>query len=126
MGLVMNNTIVYSGVHIDQSALNEEFQIGRKLYFGKFLSTSLDRRKAIEFTFGNGFLFIITIKNNENNNYCYNIENFAIVNNQGFQDAEREILITAFTLFKITRIEKDKTLSKIYMDCLGFENNNFA
>ena len=126
MGLVTNNTIVYSGVHIDQSALNEEFQIGRKLYFGKFLSTSLDRNKAIEFTLGYGFLFIITIKNNENNNYCYNIENFAIVNNQGFQDAEREILITAFTLFKITRIERDNKLSKIYMDCLGFENNNFA
>ena len=127
MRLVENNTIVYSGVYMEQSALNEEFQIGRKLYFGKFRSTSLDRNKAIEFTLGYGFLFIITIKNNENHNYCYNIENFAIVNNPEFQDDEREILITAFTLFKITRIERiNDTLIEIYMDCLGFENNNFV
>lgn len=122
MDLVENNTIVYSGVHIDQCALNEEFKIGRRLYFGKFLSTSLDKEKAKEFTFGNGFLFIITIKNNEENNYCYNIEKFAVVNNEGYEDAEREILITAFALFQITNIVKGNDITEIYMDCFGFEN----
>ena len=39
----------------------------------------------------------------------------------------KEILITTFTLFKITRIERiNDTLIEIYMDCLGFENNNFV
>ena len=122
MDLVENNTIVYSGVHIDQCALNEEFKIGRRLYFGKFLSTSLDKEKAKEFTFGNGFLFIITIKNNEENNYCYNIEKFAVVNHEGYEDAEREILITAFALFQITNIVKGNDITEIYMDCFGFEN----
>ena len=125
MGLVQDNTIVYSGAHFEQSALNEEFQIGRKLYFGKFLSTSLDRQKALEFTFGRGFLFVITIKNNENNNYCYNIEQFATINNPGYQDAEREILITAFALFKIVNIVKGNEISEIHLDCLGFDNDIF-
>ena len=122
MDLLENNTIVYSGVHIDQCALNEEFKIGRRLYFGKFLSTSLDKEKAKEFTYGNGFLFIITIKNNEESNYCYNIEKFAVVNNEGYEDAEREILITAFALFQITNIVKGNDITEIYMDCFGFEN----
>ena len=126
MGLVKDNTIVYSGVHIDQTALNEEFKIGRKLYFGKFLSTSLDKEAAKIFTYGNGFLFIIRIKNNEKSNYCYNIEKFANFNNEGQEDAEREVLITAFSLFQITNIDKGRQISEIYMDCLGFDNFEYG
>ena len=125
MGLVQDGIIVYSGAHFDQCALNEEFKIGRKLYFGKFLSTSLDRQKALEFTYGSGFLFVITIRNNENNNYCYNIERFATINNPGYQDDEREILITAFALFEISNIIRGDEISEIHLDCLGFDKDIF-
>ena len=85
MKLVKDNTIVYSGVHVDQSALNEEFQIGRKLYIGKFLSTSVDKKIAKGFTCDKGFLFVITIKNNETKNYCYNIEKIPVAEEEGWK-----------------------------------------
>ena len=78
---------------IKATVLNEEFQIGRKLYIGKFLSTSLEKKVAKGFTCDKGFLFIIRIKNNENKNYCYNIEKIQVVDEEGKQDNEKEILI---------------------------------
>ena len=124
MKLVKDNTIVYSGVHVDQSALNEEFKIGRKLYIGKFLSTSVDKEIAKEFIFDKGFLFIITIKNNETKNYCYNIEKIPVAEEEGMEDNEKEILIIPFALFQITNIVRNDNISEIYMDCLGILNNN--
>ena len=114
MKLVRDNTVVYSGICIDNYALSEEFQKGRKLYFGKFLSTSIDRNVAETFACDNGFLFIITIKNNERSNYCYKINQFS-----QFKQ-EEEILITAFALFQITNIVKRNNKYEIYLDCLGF------
>ena len=124
MKLVKDNTIVYSGVHVDQSALNEEFKIGRKLYIGKFLSTSVDKEIAKEFIFDKGFLFIITIKNNEAKNYCYNIEQIPVAEEEGKEDNEKEILIIPFALFQITNIVRNDNISEIYLDCLGILNNN--
>ena len=124
MKLVKDNTIVYSGVHVDKSALNEEFQIGRKLYIGKFLSTSLEKKVAKGFTCDKGFLFIIRIKNNETKNYCYNIEKIQVVEEEGKQDNEKEILIIPFALFQITNIVKNDNISEIYLDCLSILNNN--
>ena len=124
MKLVKDNTIVYSGVHVDKSALNEEFQIGRKLYIGKFLSTSLEKKVAKGFTCDKGFLFIIRIKNNETKNYCYNIEKIQVVEEEGKQDNEKEILIIPFALFQITNIVKNDNISESYLDCLSILNNN--
>ena len=124
MELVKDNTIVYSGIHVDQSALNEEFQIGRKLYIGKFLSTSVDKEIAKGFIFENGFLFIITIKNNETKNYCYNIEKIPVTEEENMEDNEKEILIIPFALFKITNIVRNDKISEIYLDCLGILNND--
>ena len=115
MELVKDNSEVFSGMCIDKSVLNEEFQIGRRLYFGKFLSTSPSRDLAEFYTFEEGFLFIIKIKNNERSNYCYNIRKIS-----HFRDNEDEVLITAFALFQITNIVEREPISEIYLDCLGF------
>jgi hypothetical protein len=114
MKLVRDNTVVYSGICIDKYGLSEEFQKGRKLYFGKFLSTSIDRNVAEMFAGDNGILFIINIKNNERSNYCYKINQFSQFNQ------EEEILITAFALFQITNIVNRNNKCEIYLDCLGF------
>ena len=118
MELVKDNTVVYSGICIDKYVLSEEFQKGRKLYFGKFLSTSIDRNVEEIFTGDKGILFIITIKNNERSNYCYKISQLSHFN-QG-QNDEEEILITAFALFQITNIVNRNNICEINLDCLGF------
>ena len=118
MELVRDNTIVYSGMCIDTNVLNEEFQKGRKLYFGKFLSTSIDREVSERFACDKGFLFIINIKNNESSNYCYKISKISHFNQEN--NNEEEILITAFALFQITNIVKKENLYEIHLDCLGF------
>ena len=96
---------------------SEEFKIGRKLYFGTFLSTTIDREVAEIYSSNNGLLFIITIKNNEQNNYCYQIQNVS-----NYPD-EVEILITAFSLFTITNVVKNNSRLEIYLDCYGFKHD---
>ena len=118
MELVKDNTVVYRGICIDNYALSEEFQKGRKLYFGNFVSTSLDREVAKGFVCDNGFLFIITIKNNQRSNYCYKISRISQFSRDN--NTEEEILITAFSLFKITDIAHRDNICYIYLDCLGF------
>lgn len=117
MELVRDNTVVFSGICIDKYVLSQEFQKGRKLYFGKFLSTSIDRNVAEMFTSDNGILFIIRIKNNQKSNYCYNIRRLS-----QFGEEEEEILITAFAVFQITDIFHRGNKCEIYLDCLGFNH----
>ena len=106
---VNNGTIVYRGVSLPAP---KDWKVGKKFYFGEFISTSLDINVAKNFSCGET-LMVITIKNNgtgKRNNYCRYVED--ITNYPG----EKEVLITAFCIFKITKID-GKTY---YLDCEGY------
>ena len=120
MELVSDGTTVYRGIYIDNYVLGKEFKKGRKLYFGNFISTSLNRDIGKYYTFGKGFFFIIKIKNNQNNNYCYKISKISHYNLGN--NNEEEVLITAFALFQITNIVQRENIYEIYLDCLGFSH----
>ena len=98
----------------------EDFQIGRQLYFGNFLSTSTDEEVAKIFTEGKGLFLIITIKNNQKKNYCYEISKISHFNRK--DNDEKEVLIIPFVLFKITKIEHRENIYDIYLECLGFSH----
>ena len=109
---VKNGTIVYRGVSLPAP---KDWKVGKKFYFPQFISTSLDENIAINFSCGET-LMIITIKNNGiegRNNYCRYIEDDEC---EYPELEEKEVLITAFCIFKITKIE-GKTY---YLDCEGY------
>ena len=115
MTLVSDGTIVYRGIFMDKYIPIEDFQIGRQLYFGNFLSTSTDEEVAKIFTEGKGLFLIITIKNNQKKNYCYEISGISQFN-------EEEVLIIPFVLFQITNVVHRENLYDIDLDCLGFSH----
>ena len=87
-------------------------EIGKKFYFGEFVSTSTDEDVAESFSDG-GTLMEIKIKNNGTNgrnNYCRYVGDIS-----DYSD-EEEVLITAFCIFKITDIEGNY----YYLDCEGY------
>ena len=106
---VKNGTIVYRGVSFPAP---KDWKVGKRFYFGEFVSTSLDIEVAKDFA--NGFtLLVITLKNNGvngRNNYCRYIED--ITNIPG----EEEVLITAFCIYTITKIDGNT----YYLDCEGY------
>ena len=110
---VPNNTIVYRGI---KAKVPFNVGIGTKFYFQEFLSTSKDINIAKMFA-NSGTLMVISIQNNGINGnkvYCRDIENIS-----RFPE-EREVIITAFCEFKITKIEKQNNLDVIYLTCIGY------
>ena len=110
---VPNNSIVYRGI---KAKVPFNVGIGTKFYFQEFLSTSKDINIAKDFA-NNGTLLIISIQNNGINGkkvYCRDIENISRY------PWEKEIIITAFCEFKITKIEKQNNLDVIYLTCIGY------
>ena len=105
---VSNGTRVYRGVKLSPPS---DWKIGKKFYFGEFVSTSTDEDVAESFSDG-GTLMEIKIKNNGTNgrnNYCRYVGDIS-----DYSD-EEEVLITAFCIFKITDIEGNY----YYLDCEG-------
>ena len=106
---VKNGTVVYRGISV---AAPKDWKVGKRFYFGEFISTSLDINVAKNFS--NGVtLLVITLNNNGvngRNNYCRYVED--ITQYRG----EKEVLITAFCIFKITKIDGNT----YYMDCEGY------
>ena len=105
---VKNGTVVYRGV---ATPAPSSWKVGSRFYFPEFVSTSLDYDIAYNFSKG-VTMFVITIKNNGNdgrNNYCRNI---ADISNYD----EEEVLITAFCIFTITKIDGNT----YYLDCEGY------
>ena len=106
---VSNGTIVYRGISVPAPS---NWKVGSRFYFGEFISTSLDINVAKRFAMGETLL-VITIKNNGTpgrNNYCRYVED--ITQYKG----EEEIIITAFCIFTIKKID-GKTY---YLDCEGY------
>jgi len=111
---VKNGTIVYKGVKLPPP---KNLRVGNRFYFPEFVSTSLNLETAKKFakrkdnTYGT--ILVIKIKNNGVNNrlyYCRNIEEITQFH------GEDEIMITAFCIFQITRIDGNT----IYLDCEGY------
>jgi len=106
---VSNGTVVYRGIALPAP---RDWKVGSRFYFGEFISTSKKISVAQNFACGETLL-IITIKNNGTggrNNYCRYVED--ITQYKG----EEEIIITAFCIFTITKID-GKTY---YLDCEGY------
>lgn len=106
---VEEGTVVYRGV---DAYAPKTWKVSDKFYFAEFVSTS--KNISIAEKWANGkTLMVITIKNNGvegKNNYCRYIGDISYFQN------EEEVLITAFSLFKITKIEG----YYYYMDCEGY------
>ena len=87
-------------------------KLGRDFISQEFISTSTNIEVAKRFAMGQTLL-VITIKNNGTqgrNNYCRYIEDLTQYK------GEDEVLITAFCIFTIKRID-GKTY---YLDCEGY------
>lgn len=110
---VPNNITLYRGI---KAKAPFNIGIGTKFYFQEFLSTSKDINIARNFA-NFGTLLVISIQNNGINGkkvYCRDIENISQY------PEEREVIITAFCEFKITKIEKQNNLDIIYLTCIGY------
>ena len=62
-------------------------------------------------------MLVITLKNNGTNgrnNYCRSVEDISQFS------YEKEVLITAFCIYKITKIEKIDGMTVYYLDCEGY------
>ena len=106
---VSNGTVVYRGVSLPAPS---DWKVGKRFYFAEFISTSTNIEVAKRFAMGQTLL-VITIKNNGTqgrNNYCRYIEDLTQYK------GEDEVLITAFCIFTIKRID-GKTY---YLDCEGY------
>ena len=106
---VSNETIVYRGVNLNAPS---DWKVGKRFYFGEFVSTSKSLDVAKNFS-EDGIIMVITIKNNGNdgnNNYCRYIGDISEL------PEEEEVLFTAFCIFKITKIDG----KFYYLDCLGY------
>ena len=106
---VKNGTVVYRGISV---AAPKDWKVGKRFYFGEFISTSLDINVAKKFSKG-VTLLVITLNNNGvngRNNYCRYVEDISQYS------GEKEVLITAFCIFKITKIDGNT----YYMDCEGY------
>ena len=106
---VKNGTVVYRGISV---AAPKDWKVGKRFYFGEFISTSLDINVAKNFS--NGVtLLVITLNNNGvngRNNYCRYVEDISKYH------GEKEVLVTAFCIFKITKIDGNT----YYLDCEGY------
>ena len=106
---VKNGTVVYRGISVDAP---KDWKVRKRFYFGEFISTSLDINVAKNFSKG-VTLLVITLNNNGvngRNNYCRYVEDISKYS------GEKEVLITAFCIFKITKIDGNT----YYMDCEGY------
>ena len=111
---VKDNTIVYRGIPIKFNDIN----IGSKFYFREFVSTSINKEKAIDFAGKNGgTLLKIIIKNNGTNgkdNYCFYIRDISDI------PEEDEILISSLCYYTVIDISRENNLDKITLICEGY------
>ena len=106
---VSNGTVVYRGITLPAP---KDWKVCKRFYFAEFISTSKDINVAKRFSCGETLL-VITIKNNGNNgrnNYC------RYVGDISQYKGEEEVLITAFCIFTIKKIDKNT----YYLDCEGY------
>ena len=110
---VEDNRIVYRGVHVKfPPGLNR----GSRFYFREFTSCTTDINFARTKARPNGTLLEITIKNNEKNNYCFNIRSISFFEN------EDEILISSHCYYIVNDIQKEDDIDHVYLTCEGYFN----
>jgi len=95
----------------DRSFDLNKYGIGSQFYLSTFTSTSLNMNS----TFPGEHKMIVTIKNNEKNNYCYFIKNVSKYS------TEEEVLITAYSNFFIKSVNKnEKGHLIVEIECVGY------
>ena len=112
---VRNGTICYRGI---AKLFPKNLEIGSQFIFSEFISTSVNKEMALNFTGENkdGTLMKIRIENDNNPNYyCYYIAEIS-----DFPE-EEEILIVCNCIFQITKIKVKNGLTKVNMTCKGFK-----
>ena len=110
---VDNNILVYRGVNVK---IPNNIGVGSTFYFSEFLSTSKDINIAKSFA-GTGTLMYITILNNGINGkkiYCRDVESISSY------PTEKEIIITSYCYFRVTKIERSPQLDQLYLTCEGY------
>ena len=110
---VDNNILVYRGVNVK---IPNNIGVGSRFYFSEFLSTSKDINIAKNFA-GTGTLMYITILNNGINGnkiYCRDVESISSY------PTEKEIIITSYCYFRVTKIERSPQLDQLYLNCEGY------
>ena len=110
---VDNNILVYRGVRVK---IPNSIGVGSRFYFSEFLSTSKDINIAKNFA-GTGTLMYITILNNGINGnkiYCRDVESISSY------PTEKEIIITSYCYFRVTKIERSPQLDQLYLNCEGY------
>ena len=112
---VPNNCVVYRGVKFK---LPLNINIGTKFYFPHFLSTSKDLSVAQGFAIGGSLMYISILNNGVNGKkvYCRDIENIS------FFPWEKEIIITAYCQFRVTKIIRNNGFQSdiVYLNCEGY------
>ena len=108
---VPNGAICYRGI---SKEFPQNLGVGSKFIFSEFVSTTIDKEVAKDFSGGKTLIEIRIENNNIPNYYCY-----YIVNISEFPD-EKEILIVCNCIFQITNKEKKSGMTHVKMTCNGF------
>ena len=113
---VKDGTILYRKADISFDF--KKYGIGSQFYLSNFISASKNENSK----FRGRHRMHITIRNNEKNNYCYDISSISQFPN------EQEVLITAYASFYITNVTKNILTKNItvYVECIGYilDDNN--
>ena len=112
---VKDGIVVYRGINTYK--FPQDIGKGSQFYYREFISTSIYEKTAREFIYSEkGSLLIITIKNNNERNYCFGIKNFSVFPKEG------EIIISSFCRFIVTEIKRDEEgIDIVKLDCEGFK-----
>ena len=110
---VLEGTNVYRGVN---KKFSEEILVGSKFFFREFTSCTTSLEQALHFAGSLGTILVITIKNNEKQNYCFSVKDISVVPN------EDEILISCHCYYTVNKIEKKDYLDYYYLTCEGYFN----
>ena len=115
--IIQDNTIVYRG--IKKCRFQRNIGIGSRFYLPEFISTSLSKEFAKKWTYGEGTLYEIIIRNNGTNGhpkYCQYIADLSISNDESPQ---YEALIAPNCFYRVTNIIRQEKIDEVTLICEG-------
>ena len=113
---IEDDTIVYRG--INKCRFERNIGIGSEFYLPEFISTSLSKKFAINWTEGEGTLYTIIIRNNGTNGhpkYCQYIADLSVSNDE----PQYEALIAPNCKYRVTNIIRQEKIDEVTLICEG-------
>ena len=113
---IEDNTIVYR--RIKNCRFEGNYGIGSQFYLPEFISTTLSKGFAKKWTYGEGTLYSIIIRNNGTNGhpkYCQYIADLSVSN----QEPQYEALIAPNCLYRVTNIIRQEKIDEVSLICEG-------